>query len=90
MSLPRDDAQQAGLADACLARDEQQLTRARCGIGEPTLDESQEGIPADQNGQFETQVRSLYKQMARITIEPRWARYYDYTAGRVPEFLRKL
>jgi hypothetical protein len=48
------------------------------------------GIPADQNGQFEAQVRSLYKQMARISVEPRWARYYDYTAGRVPEFLHKL
>jgi hypothetical protein len=28
--------------------------------------------------------------MARITIEPRWARYYDFGAGRVPGFLRKL
>jgi hypothetical protein len=35
-------------------------------------------------------VRSAYKQMARISVEPRWARYYDYTAGRVPEFLHKL
>ena len=34
--------------------------------------------------------RMLYKQMARITIEPQWARYYDFGAGRVPGFLRKL
>jgi len=60
------------------------------GVPEEYLVAVAKGIPADQNGRFETQVRSLYKQMARITIEPRWARYYDYTAGRVPEFLRKL
>ena len=49
VSLPRDHAEQAGLADARLTRDEQQLARARCGIGEPALDEGQEGIPADQD-----------------------------------------
>jgi uncharacterized protein YndB with AHSA1/START domain len=48
------------------------------------------GIPADQQAAFEAQVRSVYKQMARISIEPRWARYYDFTAGRVPDFLHKL
>ena len=40
--------------------------------------------------QFEKQVRSVYQQMARISIEPRWARYYDFAAGRLPEFLLKL
>ena len=49
MSLPRDHAEQAGLADACLARDEQQPALARRGAGEPPLDEGQEGIPADQD-----------------------------------------
>jgi len=28
--------------------------------------------------------------MALISIEPRWARYYDFGAGRVPEFLARL
>ena len=32
----------------------------------------------------------MYKQMARITIQPQWARYYDIGAGRVPGFLLKL
>ena len=32
----------------------------------------------------------MYKQMARITIQPQWARYYDFGAGRVPGFLLKL
>jgi uncharacterized protein YndB with AHSA1/START domain len=58
------------------------------GVPEEYLAAVVKGIPAEQNGQFEAQVRSLYKQMARITIEPRWARYYDFTTGRVPDFLR--
>ena len=39
---------------------------------------------------FEANVRALYKQMARITITPTWARYYDFGAGRLPTFLRRL
>ncbi len=60
------------------------------GVPEEYLAAVAKGIPAEQNGQFEAQVRSLYKQMARISIEPTWARYYDFTAGRVPAFLQKL
>jgi hypothetical protein len=48
-----------------------------------TMDDAQ--LPA-----FEAQVRSVYKQMSRITITPYWARFYDFGAGRVPEFLTKL
>ena len=40
--------------------------------------------------EFERQVRSLYKQMSRISITPGWARFYDFGAGRVPAFLTKL
>jgi hypothetical protein len=28
--------------------------------------------------------------MARITIQPQWARYYDFGTGRIPGFLLKL
>jgi hypothetical protein len=61
-----------------------------------------DGVPAEylaaatktmdtgQARQFEAHVRTLYKQMARITVQPRWARYYDFGAGRIPEFLHKL
>lgn len=45
---------------------------------------------AEEREQFEKQVRAVYRQMARISIEPLWARYYHFSAGRVPEFLRKL
>lgn len=60
------------------------------GVPEEYLAASAKGMPAERRHEFEAQVRSVYKQMARISIEPRWARYYDFTAGRVPDFLRKL
>ena len=60
------------------------------GVPEEYLAASAKGMPAERLHEFEAQVRSVYKQMARISIEPRWARYYDFTAGRVPDFLHKL
>ncbi len=44
----------------------------------------------DELAAFEAGVRALYMQMARITIAPKWARYYDFGAGRFPTFLRRL
>ena len=46
---PRGRAEQAGLADARLARDEQQLAGALRSPGQPGLDEGNVGVPADQN-----------------------------------------
>jgi nitroimidazol reductase NimA-like FMN-containing flavoprotein (pyridoxamine 5'-phosphate oxidase superfamily) len=40
--------------------------------------------------EFERNVRSTYKQMVRISIEPLWARFYDFGAGRLPAFLANL
>lgn len=45
---------------------------------------------ADQVTAFESQVGSLYDRMARISIEPVWARFFDFGAGRMPAFLTKL
>jgi hypothetical protein len=39
---------------------------------------------------FEGHVRSMCEQMARISIEPRWARFDDVGAGRIPACLSKL
>jgi nitroimidazol reductase NimA-like FMN-containing flavoprotein (pyridoxamine 5'-phosphate oxidase superfamily) len=38
---------------------------------------------------FETQVRALYKQMARIAITPEWAKLLDFET-RMPDFLDQL
>jgi hypothetical protein len=47
-------------------------------------------VAAEQVESFEHSVRAMYDQMARISIEPRWARFYDFGAGRFPSFLSKL
>ena len=61
------------------------------GIPEEYLASSFKSMPGeDQRRQFEASVRSTYERMARISIEPRWARFYDFGAGRLPGFLTKL
>ena len=47
-------------------------------------------MDADQVTVFERQVGSIYDRMARISIEPAWARFFDFGAGRMPAFLTKL
>ena len=47
-------------------------------------------LGADQVTEFERQVRAMYDQMARISIEPVLARFFDFGAGRMPSFLTKL
>ena len=39
---------------------------------------------------FEEACRETYDRMARISIVPDWARYFDFGAGRLPGFLREL
>jgi hypothetical protein len=60
------------------------------GVPEEYLAAAGKGMDGEQARQFETAVRSMYRQMARITIRPRWARYYDFGTGRIPGFLLKL
>jgi hypothetical protein len=43
-----------------------------------------------EQAEFERNLRSVYKQMVRISIEPQWARLYDFGAGRLPGFLADL
>jgi Pyridoxamine 5'-phosphate oxidase len=64
------------------------------GVPDEYLGQSSKGM-ADGLGEegmteFERQVRRMYEQMARIRIEPQWARFYDFGAGRLPSFLREL
>ncbi len=59
------------------------------GVPFEYLEASKKGIPAEQWQAFESQVRIMYKQMARITITPEWARLFDFET-RVPHFLEEL
>ena len=51
---------------------------------------SMKALDADQVAEFERQVRSIYDQMGRIRIQPQWARFSDFGAGRIPRFLKRL
>jgi hypothetical protein len=60
------------------------------GVAPEYLAAAAKSTHGDDLAAFESQVRSLYKQMARISITPTWARFYDFGAGRFPTFLRRL
>jgi hypothetical protein len=45
---------------------------------------SEDGMPA-----FEAQVRELYQQMVRITVEPHWAKLLDFET-RLPTPVEQL
>jgi Pyridoxamine 5'-phosphate oxidase len=60
------------------------------GVPDEYLAASAKNMDGEQARQFEAHVRSMYKQMARITIQPQWARYYDFGTGRIPGFLLEL
>ena len=60
------------------------------GVPDEYFAASMKALGADEVTEFESQVRSMYDQMARISIEPAWARFFDFGAGRLPSFLTKL
>jgi len=60
------------------------------GITDEYLAAARRSMEEPQLAEFERNVRSTYKQMVRISIEPRWARFYDFGAGRLPAFLANL
>jgi hypothetical protein len=60
------------------------------GVPAEFLAAARKGLEEDGFAEFERNVRALYDQMARITITPRWARFFDFGAGRLPAFLTQL
>jgi pyridoxamine 5'-phosphate oxidase-like protein len=60
------------------------------GVPDEYLAGAGKTMDADAAAQFEQGCRALYDQMARIAITPYWVRYYNFSAGPVPRFLREL
>jgi hypothetical protein len=56
------------------------------GVPDEYVAASTKVLGPNQMPEFERQVRSLYDRMARISIEPVWARFFDFGAGRMPSF----
>ena len=60
------------------------------GVVPEYLEAAAKSMEGEQLAAFEAGVRDTYDRMARISIVPDWARYFDFGAGRVPDFLRAL
>jgi hypothetical protein len=60
------------------------------GVVPEYLAAARKSMDAEVAAEFEQNVRGMYDQMARIAITPRWARFYDFGAGRMPRFLQVL
>ena len=60
------------------------------GVVEEYLAAARKTMDAEAAAQFEQHSRQMYDQMARIAITPRWVRYYEFGAGRMPRFLQDL
>jgi hypothetical protein len=60
------------------------------GVTEEYLASAGKSMDAEAAAQFEQNCRELYDRMARIAITPLWVRYYDFGAGRLPQFLQDL
>jgi hypothetical protein len=60
------------------------------GVTEEYLAAARSSMDSAHLAEFERNVQSTYEQMVRISIEPQWARFYDFGAGRLPAFLANL
>jgi hypothetical protein len=60
------------------------------GVPDEYIISARKAMDPDQHAEFERNVSGFYYQMARITIEPRWARFFDFGAGRMPRFLLEM
>jgi hypothetical protein len=60
------------------------------GLVPEYLAAARKSMGAEAAAEFENNCRERYDQMARIAIVPSWVRFYDFGAGRVPNFLKEL
>jgi hypothetical protein len=60
------------------------------GVVPEYLEAARKSMDPAAAAEFEKNVRAMYDRMARIAITPRWVRFYDFGAGRLPRFLREL
>jgi nitroimidazol reductase NimA-like FMN-containing flavoprotein (pyridoxamine 5'-phosphate oxidase superfamily) len=60
------------------------------GVVPEYLEAAAKSMAGEDLATFEASVRKTYDRMARISVRPDWARYFDFTTGRFPDFLRAL
>jgi hypothetical protein len=54
------------------------------------LEAAAKSMGGEELAAFERSCHETYDTMARISVVPDWARYFDFGAGRLPGFLREL
>jgi hypothetical protein len=54
------------------------------------LEAAGKSMEGEELAQFRASCYETYDRMARISVRPDWARYFDFGEGRVPDFLRAL
>jgi hypothetical protein len=89
VALTIDTGDEPGTAKALLVRGLVTMDTVD-GVADEYLAAAAKSWDEDKLVEFERAVRSLYKQMVRIVIEPTWARFFDYGGGRLPAFLADL
>ena len=89
VALTIDTGDTPGDAKALLVRGTATLTTVD-GVTDEYLASARKSMNGSELAEFEKNVRAVYQQMVRISIEPRWARFYDFGAGRLPTFLANL
>jgi hypothetical protein len=60
------------------------------GVAPEYIEAAAKGESGAELEAFESRVRDIFDQQARISIKPEWARFYDFGAGKLPPFLSKL
>jgi pyridoxamine 5'-phosphate oxidase-like protein len=54
------------------------------------LEAAAKSMEGEELAAFEEACHETYDRMARISVVPDWARYFDFAAGRFPAFLSEL
>jgi pyridoxamine 5'-phosphate oxidase-like protein len=60
------------------------------GVAPEYIEASAKTLSGSDLEEFKAQVQGVFQQQARISITPEWARFYDFGAGKMPPFLRRL
>ena len=89
VALTIDEGSESGNAKSLQIRGHAALETVD-GVPDEYIEGASKSLDGEQRAEFERQVRSVYDQMVRISIEPLWARFYDFGAGRLPGFLTRL
>ena len=89
VALTIDSAGASAAAQSLLVRGTARLDTVD-GVADEYLQAAAKTMEGADLAGFEQSVRATYAQMVRISVAPARARFFDFSAGRLPHFLREL